>query len=76
MFTALLEEALKLVSKCPCQEVTGCPGCIQLTCCTQYNAVLNKQSALVVLESTLEQERACSCKGGGSEQPEAAEHAA
>ena len=57
MFTTLLEEALKLVRACPCHEETGCPGCIQFTCCDQYNAVLHKQAALVVLQCTLDQEQ-------------------
>ena len=57
MFTSLLEEAIKLVSQCTCEETTGCPGCVQFTCCDQYNAVLHKQSALVVLHCTLESEQ-------------------
>jgi ATP-dependent helicase YprA (DUF1998 family) len=63
MFTSLLEEAIKLVRNCTCEEVTGCPGCVQFTCCDQYNAVLHKQSALVVLHCTLEAELELAAKG-------------
>lgn len=49
-----MRKAVALIEACPCKEATGCPGCIQHTDCNQYNAVLDKQAGIVVLEATLE----------------------
>jgi DEAD/DEAH box helicase domain-containing protein len=60
LFGLLMRRALDLIRSCPCTSDTGCPGCVQHTDCGEYNAVLNKQSAILILESTLaaEAERA------------------
>jgi ATP-dependent helicase YprA (DUF1998 family) len=55
-FVKLLQDALTLVQGCGCNKVTGCPGCIHFGCCNEYNAVLHKGSALIVLQHTLAQE--------------------
>ena len=39
LFSALLEKALDLIRSCNCVVDSGCPGCIQHTGCSQYNAV-------------------------------------
>ena len=39
LFSALLEKALELIRGCDCVVDSGCPGCIQHTGCSQYNAV-------------------------------------
>ncbi len=39
LFSALLEKALDLIRSCDCIVDSGCPGCIQHTGCSQYNAV-------------------------------------
>ncbi len=39
LFSALLEKALDLIRGCDCVVDSGCPGCIQHTGCSQYNAV-------------------------------------
>ena len=54
IFGVLMRKAIALVEACPCTSPTGCPGCVQHTTCNQYNAVLNKAAAVVVLEATLE----------------------
>lgn len=35
---------------------TGCPGCVHYLSCDQYNAVLDKRAALVVLRATIDAE--------------------
>ncbi|GIL86775.1 hypothetical protein Vretifemale_15010 [Volvox reticuliferus] len=58
LFPALLERAHRLVSECSCHYAKGCPQCVQHLECRNYNAVLNKAAAEVVLRHVLEQERA------------------
>ena len=48
----------ELVDQCPCREESGCPGCVHHGDCPQYNAVLDKSAALVVLDAVLEAEEA------------------
>ena len=54
LFGILMRKAILLVEACPCTSSTGCPGCVQHTTCNQYNAVLNKAAAVVVLKATIE----------------------
>ena len=56
LFSVLLEKALQLIENCDCKPASGCPGCVQHTDCGEYNAVLNKFSAIIVLQCTLEAE--------------------
>ncbi|GIL51561.1 hypothetical protein Vafri_7530, partial [Volvox africanus] len=58
LFPALLERAHRLVSECSCPYAKGCPQCVQHLECRNYNAVLSKTAAEVVLRHVLEQERA------------------
>lgn len=54
MFGVLMRKGIALIEACPCTSSTGCPGCVQHTTCNQYNAVLNKEAGIVVLQATLE----------------------
>lgn len=54
LFPELLRAALSLVRECGCSGRSGCPACVQHTECSEYNAVLHKRAAAVVLESLLE----------------------
>lgn len=58
LFPELLQQALELVQRCACRYVKGCPCCVQHLDCKNYNAVLNKAGAVLVLEAALEQEAA------------------
>jgi len=48
--SGLLADAAALVSSCTCEEVAGCPGCVQVAGCGEYNACLHKLGAVIVLE--------------------------
>lgn len=51
-----MQKALELVTNCSCSSDSGCPSCIQNADCGEYNAVLSKQAAAIVLQATLEAE--------------------
>ena len=51
-----MEKALALILGCDCTADSGCPSCIQHADCNEYNAVLSKQSAVIVLQATLRAE--------------------
>ncbi|KAL6746607.1 hypothetical protein V8C86DRAFT_1481591 [Haematococcus lacustris] len=53
LFPKLLQRALDLVRGCPCTYEKGCPACVQHLDCKNYNAVLNKQATVLVLEQCL-----------------------
>jgi ATP-dependent helicase YprA (DUF1998 family) len=48
-----MERALTLIRGCTCTVDSGCPGCVQHAECGEYNAVLNKRSAIIILETVL-----------------------
>lgn len=52
-FGTLLQKALELVESCNCNGDSGCPGCIHHMGCGQYNSVLHKGGALLVLKATI-----------------------
>ena len=54
LFGVLMRKAMALIEACPCTSPTGCPGCVQHLDCSQYNAVLNKQAGVLVLQATLD----------------------
>ena len=56
LFGRILRAAYELVRQCDCNEECGCPNCVQHGDCPQYNAVLDKRAALIVLEAVLERE--------------------
>ena len=57
LFSVLLEKALHLIETCTCKPASGCPSCVQHLDCNEDNAVLNKFSAIIVLQCTLEAEQ-------------------
>ncbi|KAM0844897.1 hypothetical protein ACQ4PT_056753 [Festuca glaucescens] len=50
LFGELLLAALKLVSTCSCTSVAGCPNCIQSLTCSEYNGVLDKEAAILIMK--------------------------
>ncbi len=58
IFIKLLRCALALVTDCECDNAAGCPACVQHTDCSEYNSVINKQAARIVLEEALRAETA------------------
>ncbi|OAY76731.1 ATP-dependent helicase HRQ1 [Ananas comosus] len=57
LFGELLIAALELVSTCSCSSSVGCPNCIQTLSCGEYNEVLDKETAIVILKGVIESER-------------------
>lgn len=57
LFGELLLAALELVSTCSCISVAGCPNCIQSLTCSEYNGVLDKEAAILILKGVIEHER-------------------
>lgn len=53
LFPTLMWRALALVQECPCAGPKGCPGCCFHLHCRNYNAVLDKAGARVVLAHCL-----------------------
>lgn len=58
IFYELLRAAAELIEACPCREFEGCPGCVWSLSCAQYNQLLDKEAALVILRGTLAAEDA------------------
>ncbi|WOL03035.1 hypothetical protein Cni_G11755 [Canna indica] len=56
LFRELLTAALELISSCSCLSSSGCPNCIQALSCGEYNEVLNKDAAVLILKSVIEAE--------------------
>ena len=56
LFGALMQKAVDLVRACDCVNDSGCPACIQHPDCGEYNAVLSKRAAVLVLSATLQAE--------------------
>jgi len=52
----LLLLAHKTISSCPCAcpHRLGCPQCVQSSCCPEYNEVMDKEAALMILEKMIE----------------------
>lgn len=59
LFGELLLAALELVSTCNCTSAAGCPNCIQSVTCSEYNEVLDKEAAILILKGVIEHERSC-----------------
>ncbi|GFR40697.1 hypothetical protein Agub_g1288, partial [Astrephomene gubernaculifera] len=64
----LLEAAYGRVVECGCEYGKGCPQCVQHLACRNYNAVLSKAGAEVVLRHVLMQEREHAAQVAGQEQ--------
>ncbi len=57
LYPLLLRQAYARVAECDCPYAKGCPSCVQHLDCRNYNAVLCKAGAEVVLRHVLRQER-------------------
>ncbi|XP_060674218.1 uncharacterized protein LOC107433954 isoform X2 [Ziziphus jujuba] len=55
-FMELLAAALELLSFCCCSGNTGCPNCIQNFACHEYNEVLHKDAAIMIIKGVLDAE--------------------
>eukprot|EP00897_Mesotaenium_endlicherianum_P010153 jgi/Mesen1/9166/ME000591S08489 len=58
MFSELMRAALELISACDCVEPAGCPNCTQCMKCNEYNEVLDKQAAVIILQGVMAAEDA------------------
>ncbi|XP_043715333.1 uncharacterized protein LOC122663756 [Telopea speciosissima] len=56
LFSVLLASALELVTTCPCLGAAGCPNCVQNLSCHEYNEVLDKNAAIMILQVVIEAE--------------------
>ncbi|XP_074577358.1 uncharacterized protein LOC141833761 [Curcuma longa] len=56
LFRELLTAASELISTCNCLSSSGCPNCIQALSCSEYNEVLHKDAAILILKSVIEAE--------------------
>ncbi|XP_059640822.1 uncharacterized protein LOC132282982 isoform X2 [Cornus florida] len=57
LFTKLLTAALELLISCCCSGDTGCPNCVQSLACHEYNEVLHKDAAIMIIEGVLDAEK-------------------
>ncbi|MED6135186.1 hypothetical protein PIB30_043886 [Stylosanthes scabra] len=55
-FTKFLEAALDLLTSCHCSAEVGCPNCVQSFACNEYNEVLHKDAAIMIIKGVLEAE--------------------
>ncbi|KAJ7978775.1 ATP-dependent helicase [Quillaja saponaria] len=53
LFTKLLTAALELLTSCCCSVEVGCPNCIQSFACHEYNEVLHKNAAIMIIKGVL-----------------------
>ncbi|KAH7665147.1 DNA helicase protein [Dioscorea alata] len=56
LFRELLTASLELVTACSCSTNAGCPSCIQTLSCSEYNEVLDKKAAIIILKGVLQAE--------------------
>ncbi|KAK6148636.1 hypothetical protein DH2020_019548 [Rehmannia glutinosa] len=57
VFMELLTAALELLSSCHCSGEAGCPNCVQNLACHEYNEVLHKDAALMIIKGVLDAEQ-------------------
>ncbi|XP_020277328.1 uncharacterized protein LOC109851548 [Asparagus officinalis] len=58
LFRELLTAAFELVSTCSCLSAAGCPNCVQAFSCSEYNEILDKKAAVIILKGVIESEEA------------------
>ncbi|KAK6795347.1 hypothetical protein RDI58_008800 [Solanum bulbocastanum] len=56
VFSELLTAALELLASCCCSGDTGCPNCVQHISCHEYNEVLHKDAAIMIIKGVVEEE--------------------
>ncbi|VVB13674.1 unnamed protein product [Arabis nemorensis] len=49
-FTELLKASLDLLNSCSCLAETGCPSCVQNFACQEYNELVHKQAAIMIIQ--------------------------
>ncbi|KAH9722333.1 UBQ helicase-c and DEAD-like helicase domain-containing protein [Citrus sinensis] len=49
-FTELLVAALELVTSCRCLGESGCPNCVQNLDCHEYNELIHKEAAIMIIK--------------------------
>lgn len=57
LFTELLTAALELLMSCHCSGDAGCPNCVQNLACHEYNEVLHKDAAVMIIKGVLDSEK-------------------
>ncbi|KAL2639720.1 hypothetical protein AAZV13_06G185700 [Glycine max] len=53
-FTKFLAAALELLKCCCCSAEVGCPNCVQSFACHEYNEVLHKDAAIMIIKGILD----------------------
>ncbi|KAK7411308.1 hypothetical protein VNO78_02741 [Psophocarpus tetragonolobus] len=53
-FTKFLAAALELLTCCCCSAEVGCPNCVQSFACQEYNEVLHKEAAVMIIKGILD----------------------
>ena len=53
IFRQLIVAAIDLIAGCSCTSFRGCPACVQMMSCAEYNIVLDKKAALTILQAML-----------------------
>ncbi|XXG47426.1 hypothetical protein AAC387_Pa02g2078 [Persea americana] len=56
LFRELLSTALEILTTCCCSSDAGCPNCIQSLSCGEYNEVLDKTAAIMILKGIIDAE--------------------
>ncbi|KAL8134877.1 uncharacterized protein LOC141713110 isoform X2 [Apium graveolens] len=57
LFTELMGAALELLTSCYCSGDAGCPNCVQSLSCQEYNEVLHKDAAVMIIKGILDEEK-------------------
>ncbi|XP_057804983.1 uncharacterized protein LOC131020283 isoform X2 [Salvia miltiorrhiza] len=57
VFVDMLTAALELLSSCQCSGDGGCPNCVQNLGCTEYNEVLHKDAAIMIIKGVVDAEQ-------------------
>ncbi|KAL6541223.1 hypothetical protein OROHE_010931 [Orobanche hederae] len=57
LFLEMLTAASELLSSCDCSGEAGCPNCVQNVACCEYNEVLHKDAALMIIKGVLDAEQ-------------------
>ncbi|KNA22801.1 hypothetical protein SOVF_030700 [Spinacia oleracea] len=53
LFNDLLTSALDMLTSCYCSEDVGCPNCVQTLACQEYNELLHKDAAIMIIKVSL-----------------------
>ncbi|KMT10853.1 hypothetical protein BVRB_5g113540 isoform A [Beta vulgaris subsp. vulgaris] len=56
VFDDMLTSALDMLTSCYCSADAGCPNCVQTLACQEYNELLHKDAAIMIIKGVLEAE--------------------